>query len=324
MKLPTELFEPHGAELSEREYDKKDPRALDLFKPFDGNRVEFGLLGVPYDGAVKGRRGAEGGPNGIREAFRFNTTYSYDRDIDVSDVSSADFGNVVIPDGSVREVHTQVTKAVSELMDWSKIPMLMGGDHSLTYAHVKAFCEKIGGKVGIITFDSHNDLREYEDEDISSGTPFRRILEELEGDPVDGKNIVQIGLHGFLNSLYYREYAISKGMMLFTTDVVRSMGMENIMKGALLQAGEGTDALFLSVDMDSVDQSDAPGVSAPSPGGLSSVELLNGVFEAAKDKRVMGMDIVEVAPSLDLSGNTARLGANVLMNFIGGKAKSEE
>ena len=324
MKLPPELFEPHGAELSEREYDEKDPRALDLFKPFDGNNVEFGLLGVPYDGAVKGRRGAEGGPNGIREAFRFNTTYSYDRDIDVSDVSLADFGNVVIPDGTVREVHTQVTKAVSELMDRSNIPMLMGGDHSLTYAHVKAFCEKIGGKVGIITFDSHNDLREYEDEDISSGTPFRRILDELEGNPVDGKNIVQIGLHGFLNSSYYREYAISKGIMLFSTDVVRSMGMENIMKGALLQAGEGTDAIFLSVDMDSVDQSEAPGVSAPSPGGLSSVELLIGVFEAAKDKRVKGMDIVEVAPSLDLTGNTVRLGATVLMNFIGGKAKSEE
>ena len=87
MKLPPELFEPHGAELSERDFDVRDPRALDLFKPFDGNNVEFGLLGVPYDGAVKGRRGAEGGPNGIREAFRFNSTYSYERDIDVSDIS---------------------------------------------------------------------------------------------------------------------------------------------------------------------------------------------------------------------------------------------
>ena len=96
------------------------------------------------------------------------------------------------------------------------------------------------------------------------------------------------------------------------------------MKGALLQAGEDTDAIFLSVDMDSVDQSEAPGVSAPSPGGLSSSELLDGVYEAAKDKRDKGMDIVEVAPSLDPTGNTARLGANVLMNFIGGKAKSEE
>ena len=324
LNLLSELFEPHGAELHEREYDEKDPRALDIFKPFDGKSVEFGLLGVPYDGAVKGRRGAEGGPNGIREALRFNTTYSYDRAVDVSGVSSADFGNVVIPDGSVREVHTQVTSAVSELMDKSKIPMLMGGDHSLSYAHLKAFCERIGGKVGIITFDSHNDLREYENEDISSGTPFRRILEELDGNPVAGKNIVQIGLHGFLNSSYYRDYAISKGMMLLTTDVVRSMGMENIIKGALLQAGDGTDAIFLSVDMASVDQSEAPGVSAPSPGGLSAVELLNGVYEAARDNRVKGMDLVEVAPSLDPTGNTARLGANVLMNFIGGKAKSDE
>ena len=324
MKLLSDRFEPHGAELLERDYDEKDPRALDLFKPFDGKSVEYGLLGVPYDGAVKGRRGAEGGPNGIREALRFNATYSYDRDIDVSGVSSADFGNVVIPDGSVREVHARVTEAVLELMDKSKIPMLLGGDHSLTYAHLKAFCEKIGGKVGIITFDSHNDLRESKNEDISSGTPFRRILEELEGNPVEGKNIVQIGLHGFLNSSYYRDYAISKGLMLFSRDDVRSMGIENIMKGALLQAGDGTKAIFLSVDMDSVDQSEAPGVSAPSPGGLSSVEIMNGVYEAARDKRVMGMDIVEIAPSLDPTGNTARLGANVLMNFIGGKAKSEE
>ena len=324
MKLLSDRFEPHGAELHERDYDEKDPRALDLFKPFDGNSVDFGLLGVSYDGAVKGRKGAKGGPNGIREALRFYSTYSYERDIDVSGVSSADFGNVLIPDGSVREVHAQVTEAVIDLMDRTKIPMLMGGDHSLTYAHLKAFCEKIGGKVGIIIFDSHNDLREYENEDISSGTSFRRILEELEGNPVEGKNIVQIGLHGFLNSSYYRKYAISKGLMLFTTDVVRSMGIENIIKGALLQAGDGTEAIFLSVDIDSVDQSEAPGVSAPSPGGLSSVELLNGVYEAAKDKRVKGMDVVEVAPSLDPTGNTARLGADVLMNFIGGKTNSEE
>ena len=324
MKLLSDRFEPHGAELPDSAYDERDPRALDLFKPFDGDSVEFGLLGVPYDGAIKGRQGAKGGPNGIREAFRFNATYSYERDIDVSGISSADFGNVVIPEGRVREVHAQVTDAVSELMDRSKIPVLLGGDHSLTYAHVKAFCEKIDGKVGIITFDSHNDVREYENEDISSGTPFRRILEELDGNPVEGKNIVQIGLHGFLNSSYYRDYAISRGLMLFTTNVVRSMGMENIMKGALLQAGDGTKAIFLSVDMDSVDQSEAPGVSAPSPGGLSSVELLNGVYEAARDKKVLGMDIVEVAPLLDPTGNTARLGANVLMNFLGGKAKSEE
>ncbi len=133
---------------------------------------------------------------------------------------------------------------------------------------------------------------------------------------------MQIGLHGYLNSPIQREYAISKGMMIITAEAVRDMGMENIMRGALIQAGEGTNAIFLSVDMDSVEQSAAPGVSAPSPGGLSANEFLEGLYYAANGEKVTGMDLVEVAPNLDPSGNTARLAATGLISFLGGKVKS--
>lgn len=322
MNLLSDKFEQPKAELPDRVLDEKDPRALELFKPYQGEKVEFGLVGVPYDGAVKGRKGAREGPDAVRESLRFNSTYNYDHDVDVKDASVADFGNVVIPEGNVKEVHRAVGEAMREIMGNCRVPMIVGGDHSLTYAHVKAFCEVNTGNVGIITLDSHHDVREYKGDDVSSGTPFRRILEEIEGSPVSGKNIVQIGLHGYLNSLNQREYAISKGMMIMTAEVVRDIGMESVMKGALIQAGEGTDAIFLSVDMDSVDQSAAPGVSAPSPGGLSANDFLEALYYAAKEAKVKGMDLVEVAPNLDPSGNTARLAATGLICFLGGKVKS--
>ncbi len=324
MNLLSDKFEQPKAELPERVLDENDPRALDLFKPYQGEKVEFGLVGVGYDGAVKGRKGAREGPDAVRESLRFNSTYDYDHDVDVKDASVADFGNVVIPEGNVKEVHRAVGEAMKEIMGNCRVPMILGGDHSLTYAHVKAFCEVNTGSVGIITLDSHHDVREYEGDDVSSGTPFRRILEEIEGSPVSGKNVVQIGLHGFLNSSNQREYAISKEMMIITAEIVRNMGMESVMRGALMQAGEGTDAIFLSVDMDSVDQSAAPGVSAPSPGGLSANEFLEGLYYAGKDVKVKGMDLVEVAPNLDPSGNTARLAATGLISFLGGKVKSGE
>jgi len=322
MKLLSDKFEISKADIQRRHSDDRDPRALDLFKPYEGEKVEFGLLGVPFDGAVKGRPGARHAPDGIREAFRFYSTYNYEHDVDVSGMKVADFGNVVLSQENVKEAHSNISSALKEMLGVATVPLIMGGDHSITFATVKALSEVTEGNIGIITFDSHNDVREYEDDDISSGTPFRRILEELEGEPVKGKNIVQIGLHGFLNSSYYRDYAISKGMMIFTADVVRTMGMENVVKGALMQAGDGTDAIYLSVDMDSVDQSEAPGVSAPSPGGLSSSELLNGIFHVASDSKVKAMDIVELAPPLDPSGTTARLGANALLYFLGGKARN--
>ena len=322
MKLLSDKFENSKADIQNKQFDERDPRALDLFKPYEGKKTDFGLLGVPFDGAVKGRPGARNGPDGIREAFRFYATYNYEHDVDVWGLNAADFGNVKLSQENVKEAHSQITFAVKEMLDVANVPMIMGGDHSITYAILKAFTEVTKGNIGIIAFDSHHDVREYAEDDISSGTPFRRILEELDGNPVRGKNIVQIGLHGFLNSSFYRDYAMSKEIMIFTSDVVRKMGMENVVKGALMQAGDGTEAIYISVDIDSVDQAEAPGVSAPSPGGLSSSELLNGIFHAASDPKVKAMDVVEIAPSLDLSGNTTRLGANSLLYFLGGKAKS--
>ena len=322
MKLLSDKFELSKADIQRRDSDERDPRALDLFKPYEGKKVDFGLLGVPFDGAVKGRPGARHAPDSIREAFRFYSTYNYEHDVDVSGMNAADFGNVKLTRENVKEAHDRITSAVGQLLSVADVPMIMGGDHSITFATVKALSEVTEGNIGIITFDSHNEVREYEDDDISSGTPFRRILEEIEGEPVKGKNIVQIGLHGFLNSSYYRDYAISKEMMIFTADVVRTMGMENVIKGALMQAGDGTEAIYLSVDIDSVDQAEAPGVSAPSPGGLSSSELLKGIFHIASESKVKCMDVVEIAPPLDSSGNSARLGANALLYFLGGKAKS--
>jgi len=129
---------------------------------------------------------------------------------------------------------------------------------------------------------------------------------------------VEIGLHGFLNSSGYQNFAIQKRVTIFSALEVRKQGIESIMEQALEKAGDGTNAIYLSIDMDCLDQSFAPGVSAPSPAGLTSWDVLNAAFMAGKHPLVKGIDIVEISPPLDVNNLTSNIGATSILYFLGG------
>lgn len=166
----------------------------------------------------------------------------------------ADIGDIATVHTSVVETHNRIENVLSEIYKINIIPIIIGGDHSITFPAVKALCNNTTGKVGVISFDLHLDLRTYQGIHISSGTPFRRIL-EIEGTPVLGKNLVQIGLHGFLNSAGYRNFAIQKKVTIFSALEVRKQGIERIMEQALEKASDVTNTIYLSIDMDCLDQS---------------------------------------------------------------------
>lgn len=310
-------------------FDPDDPRALQLVQglipadafPALGSRAVH-LLGVPFDASVSGRRGCADGPRGIREAFRYATTYDVERDVELASLEVVDHGDVVVDQADTRTTHARAADAVGAIVASGGVPFVMGGDHSLTYAHIAGLAEAVEGRIGIVVIDAHYDLRQPKDGHISSGTPFWRILNELPGTAggsVAGRDIVEIGIRPFANSAHLAQVARDHGVVVHTASQVRRDGIEAVTE-ATLEHLEGVDHLWLSIDMDGVDQSHAPGVSAPSPGGLMPHELDHVAFEVARHAAFAGLDVLETAPPLDPTGNTARVAALSMLHALAGHA----
>src|SRR5687768_3722440 len=137
--MPTPHLRPFSGSLPRKDFDENDPRALDLFKPWTETKApQFALLGVPFDGAVKGRKGAAGGPAAIREALRYSSSYSFEEDVELYGMSAGDVGDITVPNEDIPRAHQQITEALASLWREGAQPLLMGGDNSITYAAVRA------------------------------------------------------------------------------------------------------------------------------------------------------------------------------------------
>lgn len=274
------------------------------FADLVGDSGDINLLGVPFDDSVIGRKGAKGGPQGIREAFRF---LGSDLMPGAFETRIHDHGDLE-PRGTVLEVHQQVQAALAPLL--TKPTILLGGDHGLTYAHIAALAGTVTGRIGIVVIDAHYDLRSWEGQP-TSGTPFRRILEELDG-RVQGPNITEIGIRPFANAAELAGVAAEHGVRIVTPEQVRAEGADAVVESALAM---DVDHVWLSIDIDGLDQSIASGCSSPGAGGLMFHEAETITKRVAADNRCRGMDLLEVAPNLDPTGNTARTAAQLVATF---------
>lgn len=311
-------FRPSPADLPQARKDPEDPRFIELFTS-DASLADMVLCGLPFDGAVLGRKGARDGPTGIREAFWFIASHDPDNEADLADLRILDVGDLADTSGTVLEVHERARMHLANVFDLGRPTVVLGGDNSLSYPTVQALHEARGGRIGILVLDAHYDVRTWTDQP-SSGTPYGRILEELPGRPVKATNLVHVGIRAYANTSHLAKRAEKLGLEPFTMGDVAADGIEAVIEEALEKATDGVDHLFLSVDADVMDQSSAPGVSAPGLGGLSLEEAAYAVTEAAMDPLCVGMDLLEIAPSLDLSGNTNRAGAYLVASFAGGLA----
>ncbi|MCA1819439.1 MAG: agmatinase family protein, partial [Halobacteriales archaeon] len=287
-----------------------DPRFLDLLVD-DAGAADVLLAGVPYDGAVIGRKGCREGPSAIREAFRFLGAWDADRGTGLAGTRIHDLGDIPVRGEDTLATHRVVEKHLGEALVEPKPLVVLGGDNSLSFATFKALHGAYGGRWGVVVLDAHYDLRPHTGQP-TSGTPYRRILTEVEGRPVAGRNLAEVGIRPHANGAALAEYAAEQGVRVFPMGEVRRRGIASVAKKALAAAGRGVDHIFLSVDIDGLDQSIASGCSAPGAGGLAFHEAAHLVHAVASDPRCRAMDLVEVAPSLDPSGNTARTAAQLV------------
>jgi formiminoglutamase len=151
---------------------------------------------------------------------------------------------------------------------------------------------------------------------VHNGTPFRAIIEGGLG--ISGKNVVEVGIHGFMNASYYHEWARDQGMTIISGRQVQQRGMEACVVEALAIAGDGVDLIYVSVDIDCLAYPWTVGTSAASPEGLSAWQLLEAMFACGQHPKVAALDVVEIDPSRDVKDLTARSGCSTILTFLAG------
>jgi len=267
------------------------------------------LAGEPFDTAVIGRRGAAKGPSGVRNALAGVKTHSFDVGDAAARIEIGDLGDVDVSSIDTAAIQQQVEAVTADVHATDALPVFIGGDNSMTYPNVAPLLET--GSVGVLNFDAHLDVREIR-ETPTSGTPYRQLLE-------DGLDAYAcLGARHHETSTDYVEYLDERGGAIVTAETV-GRDPAAAMDWAMTTLAD-VDQLYVSVDCDVLDASAAPGVSAPTPGGLTTRELFKLVRQAAGDDRVAGFEVVECAPPLDEVDRTSRAAARTVAQFIAGYA----
>ena len=284
--------------------DPNDEQFGDIVEPIsldDASGFDAVLVGEPYDGAVIGRRGAHEGPAALRDTLADVKTHRFG----AGPVESVgDCGDVDIPDGDVSAVQEAVCESARKIHANDGLPVFLGGDNSLTYPNAAPLLSE---SLGVINFDAHLDCREIRGKP-TSGSPYRQLHES----GLDAYACV--GARHFETSTAYAEYVDEQGGDIIASETVGN-NVESAAERAL-NAMDDVNAVYVSVDLDVLDATAAPGVSAPTPGGLSTRELLEMLRTVAADERVAGFEVVECAPPLDRDGRTVAAGARAIAHFL--------
>jgi arginase len=259
---------------------------------------QLALLGVPFDEKSSFLRGAAGGPAAIREASTGRARNPFtELGVDLEhDTVMVDRGDVDTS-GDVDKTFLRIEAAVRDILKRKAKPIIMGGDHSITYPVLRAIAKR-HKSLDILHFDAHPDL--YEDlygDRCSHACPFARIME-------DGlaQGLTQVGIRAatsdqLANARRYR---------------VRIIEMKDFEDGLALSFKR---PLYISFDMDALDPAYAPGVSHHEPGGLSTRQAIDVIH--ALDAEIIGLDVVECNPTRDASGITAAAAMKIIKEVAG-------
>ncbi len=291
-----------------------EPEQLDRWKP------DVAIVGAPFDLAASYRPGARFGPRAIRSDAYEAGTYHLDLGIEIFDwLEVVDFGDAVCPHGQAELGHANIKARVAEVAGRGIVPVILGGDHSITWPAATAVAEARGwGNVGIVHFDAHADTADNVDGYLAShGTPMRRLIES---GAVRGVNFVQVGLRGYWPPRDVFEWMRDQGMRWHLMDEIWERGIHAVIDDAVGEALEGADHLYVSVDIDVLDPGFAPGTGTPEPGGMVPADLLRAVRRLARQAHVVALDVVEVAPAYDVADITVNNAHRVVFEALAGLA----
>lgn len=266
---------------------------------------DVAIVGAPMDDAVSYRPGARFGPRAIRQATYTAGSHSLQLGIEpfeVLDVVDAGDANVV--PAALDRGHAMIYRKVLEVARTGAVPIVLGGDHSITWPSASAVASaRHPRSIGIVHFDAHADTANQDWGVLAGhGTPMRRLIES---GAVKGSNFVQVGLRGYWPPPDVFDWMREQRMRWHLMREIEERGAEAVVDDAISEALDGPDAIYLSIDIDVIDPGMAPGTGTPEPGGLLTRELLRAIRRIASTVPLAGMDIVEVSPPYDQADVTA-------------------
>ena len=274
-------------------------------------KMDAVILGIPYDEGTTYRPGTRFGPRAIRDASMFhnyeaqkNRFYDADRRHWIlKGKRIADWGDVEIEPMCLEKNQATMTGSVQHILSKKCLPVILGGDHSITFPVIQAMKQK---KIHYVHFDAHIDAdRDFETPYTHGSTVYHLLTQNL----VDAVTVV--GVRGLANSGHDMDWMErQRGVTIITARELR----DALGKG-LSPFGEGE--YYLSLDIDFFDPSIAPGTGTPEPGGFFFHEFSEMLYAFFENAHVMGIDVVEVNPFLDdRSQTTAHLAARCVIEML--------
>jgi agmatinase len=272
--------------------------------------VDAAIIGVPSD--TGGTPGSSRGPRAIRDiSSLLRPANASQKTAPFSALHVVDYGDLAVVPGSLERSYAEIETGLKNVLDSSVIPLLMGGDHSITLPHLRAVASR-HGPVALLLFDAHTDTYDlyYGSERYNSGTMFRRAAEE---GIVDTDHSIMVGLRGTVYQPSDHDDARNLGYEVLTMDDVVELGIDQTI--ARIHARIGESPVFLSWDVDSLDPCYAPATGTLEIGGFSTREMLR-IIRALSGLQFVGFDVVEVNPAFDGIRQTAAAGATMIFEFL--------
>ncbi len=260
------------------------------------------LYGMPMDWTVSYRPGSRFGPTRIREVSIGLEEYSPYLDRELEEVKYFDAGDIPLPFGNPQRSLNMIEEYIDQLLAADKFPLGMGGEHLVSWPVMKAIYKKYPD-LAIIHMDAHTDLREeYEGEPLSHSTPIRKVAELI-----GPENVYSFGIRSGMKGEF--QWAKENGMHISKFEV-----LEPLKEILPTLAGR---PVYVTIDIDVLDPAHAPGTGTVDAGGITSKELLASIHAIAKsDLRIVGGDLVEVAPIYDPSEQTANTASKLIREMI--------
>ena len=276
--------------------------------------ADIAILGAPFDAGTQWRSGARFGPRGVREAstlFSFGHAGAYDHEDNRVYLPGSgrmvDMGDADIIHTDTQKSHANIEMGVRAALAANALPVTIGGDHSVNIPCINAFDDQ--GDFHILQIDAHLDfVDERHGVRVGHGNPMRRAAEKPY---VTG--LTQMGIRN-VSSTAKEGYEAARAM---GSDIISVRQARALGPSSLVARLPKAAALYITIDIDAFCPSIASGTGTPSHGGFLYYEVLEVLQEVSKAHRIIGIDLVEVAPDYDPSGSTSILAAQLLLNLLG-------
>ncbi|OWP54095.1 MAG: agmatinase [Cuniculiplasma sp. C_DKE] len=291
----------HAAELSALASLKRIADAI-----FDYEDAKYVIFGVPFDYTSSFRRGSSRGPAEVRRAYDNLESFDVNYEVDFSELPICDIGDIQVNEDASETVDL-VEEVTSIITRDGKIPVMIGGEHSITGGSIRNFRD-----ASMVIIDAHSDFRDsYMGNKHNHACVTHRALDVLGESRIFSFGTRSTSREEFEDPDYHKVRFVS-------ADEIRKKGID----GCLSEIeGRLRDKIYFSIDMDGIDPSFAPGVGTPEPFGLNDVDVRYLIRKLAR--KIHGFDVLEFTPDFD-NGNTSMLAAKLIQDFIGSRETKKE